>query len=68
MILNDWRVAEADLSELLIRSALGCLQYFVHAYVICDKYGDDLSHSCRRSHGLPSTIDNSVLHEYKQHE
>ena len=52
---NDWRIAEADLSDLCNlhwdRYSGGvkapCPQYFIHAYINCDRYDGDLAHSCR---------------------
>ena len=54
---NDWRKANAALSDLSNlhwdRYSGGvkapCPQYFIHAYVMCDKYRGDLAHSC--THG-----------------
>ena len=56
---NDWRIANAalcDLSDLHWDRYSGgvkapCPQYFIHAYVMCDRYEGDLAHSCVHGQG-----------------
>lgn len=60
---NDWRIAEADLSDMsnLHWDNISGGVYaraprnFIHGYVNCDSYNGDLSHSCthgKRPHSI----------------
>jgi len=56
---NDWRIAEAELSDLshphwdIYSGGVNapCPQYFIHAYIMCDKYEGELAHSCMHGQG-----------------
>jgi hypothetical protein len=56
---NDWRIAEADLSDisnLHWDNVSGgvyarCPRNFIHGYISCDSYIGDLPHSCAHGKG-----------------
>jgi hypothetical protein len=64
---NDWRIAEADLSDisdLHWDNVSGgvyalCPRNFIHGYIMCDAYKGDLPHSCahgKRPHSIKVCI------------
>ena len=56
---NDWRIAEVEFSKISHLHwdnisggvAAHAPQYFIHGYVWCDSYDDDLAHSCKHGEG-----------------